>query len=224
MPARYAPARMCGRFTLTERDLAKLARGFLADLNPALAAEWHPRYNVAPGSAHLLLRDAGGTLRLERARFGFGAREQLRINARVETAAERRTFREAWTSRRCAIPADGFYEWGGPARDRRPTWFHDPAGRPLLLAGLWGEAHGGALAFAILTTAANEPVAALHDRMPVLLPEGGLAPWLAGGDPPGPAREGALVGRPVSARVNGIAHDDAACLEPPPPERQLRLL
>ncbi len=215
---------MCGRFTLTERDLAKLAGGFLADLDPALAVDWRPRYNVAPGSAHLLLRGRGGRLRLERSRFGLGTHGQLRINARIETAAERPSFRDAWIARRCAVPADGFYEWGGPARDRRPTWFHDPDGRPLLFAALFGEAEGGALAFAILTTAANGPVAALHDRMPVLLPEGSLAGWLAGAAAPGAAPEGALADRPVSARVNAIGHDDPACLEPPAPERQLQLL
>ncbi len=67
-------------------------------------------------------------------------------------------------------------------------------------------------------------MAALHDRMPVLVPARGLRGWLAGGDPPGPAPEEALEGVPVSPRVNAIANDDPACLEPPPPERQLRLL
>jgi putative SOS response-associated peptidase YedK len=216
---------MCGRFSLTERDLVRLARALGAALDPALAAEWRPRFNVAPGSAALLVRDEGGLRRLEPARFGLPGigPAKLQINARIETAPERRAFRTAWATRRCVVPADGFYEWAGSARARRPFWFHDPAGRTLLFAALWGE-DGGQLAFSILTTAANGPVAALHDRMPVLVPEEGLASWLRGGDAPGPSPEDALAGRPVSERVNAIANDDPGCLEPPAPERQLRLL
>lgn len=216
---------MCGRFTLTERDLARLARRWGAELDPALA-DWRPRYNVAPGTGHLLLREVGGRLRLERAAFGIagGGPVPAHLNARVETAAERRAFRDAWRARRCAVPADGFFEWGGPARDRRPTWFHDAAGAPLLFAGLWGDAPGGGIGFAILTTAASPDVAALHDRMPVILREGSLAPWLAGGAAPGPAPAGALAGRQVSSRVNSVAFDDPECLAPAAPERQLTLL
>ena len=216
---------MCGRFTLTEKDLVRLARALGAVVDPALADDWRPRYNIAPGSSALLVRDAGG-LRLERARFGQGAGAQgkLQFNARVETAAGKRSFRAAWAGRRCAIPADGFYEWGGDRRSRRPVWFHDPAGRPLLFAGLYGVEDGGALAFSILTTAARGPVAALHDRMAVLVPEGGLVAWLGGGAAPEPAPEDALAGTPVCDRANAIANDDPGCLEPPEPERQLRLL
>jgi putative SOS response-associated peptidase YedK len=215
---------MCGRFTLTERDLVRLARALGAVVDPALAAAWRPRFNVAPGQEALLVRDAGG-LRLERARFGLAVGSgPLRINARVETAAELRAFRAAWATRRCAVPADGFYEWAGARRDRRPVWFHNPGRRPLLFAALFGEGEDGGLAFSILTTAANGPVSALHDRMPVLLPGHGLGAWLAGGDPPGPAPEDALAGTPVSSRVNAVANDDPECLAPPEPPRQLKLV
>jgi putative SOS response-associated peptidase YedK len=216
---------MCGRFTLTEKDLARLARRWGAELDAALG-DWRPRYNVAPGNPHLLLRAVDGRLRLERAVFGLAGHgpAPALLNARVETAAERRAFRDAWRGRRCAVPADGFFEWGGPAGDRRPTWFHDPAGAPLLFAGLWGDAPGGGLAFAILTTEASADVAALHDRMPVILPAASLSPWLGGAAPPGPAPAGALAARPVSPRVNSVANDDPECLEPPAPERQLKLL
>lgn len=213
---------MCGRFTLTEKDLVRLARALGAAVEPALAAAWRPRFNVAPGQQALLLRDAGG-LRVEGARFGLGGgATPLRFNARVETAAERPAFRAAWATRRCVVPADGFYEWEGAARARRPIWFHDPAGRPLLLAALF-EDEGGGLAFSILTTPARGAVAALHDRMPVLVPPHGLRDWLGGGAAPPPGPDDALAARPVSARVNAVANDDEACLEPPR-ERQLELL
>jgi putative SOS response-associated peptidase YedK len=213
---------MCGRFTLTEKDLVRLARALGAAVAPALAAAWAPRFNVAPGQDALLVRDAGG-LRLEGARFGLGGGEgPLRFNARVETAAEKPTFRAAWATRRCAIPADGFYEWEGSARARRPIWFHDPARRPLLFAALFDD-DGGRLSFSILTAKAIGPVAALHDRMPVLVPPGGLAAWLSGGPPPPPAAGETLRGAPASPRVNAVTNDDAACLEPPR-ELQLKLL
>jgi putative SOS response-associated peptidase YedK len=213
---------MCGRFTLTERDLVRLARALGAAVDPGLAAAWRPRFNVAPGQQALLVRDAGG-LRLAPARFGLGGGDgPLRFNARVETAAERRAFRSAWATRRCVVPADGFYEWEGSARARRPIWFHDPGRRPLLFAALFDD-EGGQLSFSILTTPSSGPVAALHDRMPVLVPAGGLRAWLAGGDPPPPAPEDALAGAPASPRVNAVANDDEGCLEPPR-ERQLELL
>jgi putative SOS response-associated peptidase YedK len=213
---------MCGRFTLTERDLIGLARGLGAALDAELAAAWRPRFNVAPGQDALLVREAGGP-RLVRARFGLPRGDgPLHFNARVETAAEKRAFRAAWGTRRCAVPADGFYEWEGPPRARRPIWFHDPARRPLLFAALFGE-EDGQLGFAILTAPATGPVAAFHDRMPVLLPEGALQDWLAGGPPPPPSPAGALVGAPASPRVNLVANDDEGCLEPPR-ERQLGLL
>jgi putative SOS response-associated peptidase YedK len=213
---------MCGRFTLTEKDLVRLARALGAAVAPELAAAWRPRFNVAPGQDVLLLRDAGG-LRLERARFGLRAGDgPLRFNARVETAAEKRAFRAAWATRRCVVPADGFYEWEGAARARRPIWFHDPAGRPLLFAALFDD-DGGQLSFSILTAPANGPVAALHDRMPVLVRPDALGGWLAGGPPPPPAPEDALAGAPASPRVNAVANDDPGCLEPPR-ERQLTLL
>ena len=218
---------MCGRFTLTERDLVKLARVLGAELDAALAAEWRPRFNVAPGSLALLVREParGGARRLERARFGLPGvgLAKLTFNSRIETAFEKRAFRAAWATRRCVVPADGFYEWGGRPGARRPVWFHDPDDRPLLFAALWGEGDGGQLAFSILTTAAAGPVAALHGRMPVIVPEGGVDAWLRDGRAPPPPAD-AIVGRPVSDRVNAIANDDPGCLEPPVPDRQLRLL
>jgi putative SOS response-associated peptidase YedK len=216
---------MCGRFTLTIADLAALARRWAAEVEQAVATGWRPRFNVAPGDPHLVLRTRGGRRCLERAAFGLDSGGALRINARVETAAAMPAFRDAWRERRCAVPADGFIEWTGPFSARRPSWLRRADGAPLLFAGLWGEAPGGGLAFAILTTSANAEVRALHDRMPVLVPEAFLELWLAGGPAPAlpsPA-DGVLAIRPISPRVNSPRNDDAACLEPPPPEPQLTL-
>ena len=218
---------MCGRFSLTLADLAALAREWSADLDALLAERWRPRFNVAPGQAHPLLRQVAGRRRLELATFGLaGPRGTLLPNARSETAAERRSFATPLREGRCAVPVDGFYEWEGPASARRPSWFHRADGAPLLLAAVAAPGPDGRLGFSILTTAAVEPVVRLHDRMPVILPPESVAPWLAAGAAPAitPQAPDLLSARPLSPRVNSIAHDDPACLEPRQPDGQLRLL
>lgn len=217
---------MCGRFTLTTTDLHGLARQLGAELDPAFRRPWRPRFNVAPGDAHVVLRDERGQLRLGEASFGFALRAgELTINARAETAARRPAFGYAWRARRCAVPADGFFEWTGPKNARRPSWLHRPDGRPLLFAALWRPAREGAPPeFVILTVDANADVRALHDRMPALLADGALEEWLDGTGPPRLAPEGTLSAREVSPRVNSVANDDPACLEPPPRDPQGSLL
>jgi putative SOS response-associated peptidase YedK len=216
---------VCGRFTLSSPDLAALAAAWAAEVDAATRAAWRPRYNVAPGDRHVLLRRSGDGRRIEPAAFGLeGPGGRVLLNARVETAAARPAFREAWTARRCAVPADGFFEWEGPATARRPTWFHLPDRRPLLLGALYAHRPDGSLAFAILTTEAVAPVRALHDRMPVVVPEPLLGAWLEGRPPPLPApAPGLFAARRVSATVNSVTHDDPACIEPDGPPPQLRL-
>jgi len=218
---------VCARFTLTTRDLAALARAWAAEVDPGLLAGWRPRFNVAPGQVVPLLAEPGGARRLVPASFGLAAPGgALHLNARAETAAGKRSFREAWRHHRAAVPVDGFYEWDGPPGARRPHWLHRPDGRPFLLAGLWSPAAEGGPAFAIVTTEARGAVRPLHDRMPLLLPEPLVGPWLADGpapELPAPGEE-VLADRPVSPRVNATTHDDEGCLAPPPAPPQLRLL
>jgi putative SOS response-associated peptidase YedK len=217
---------VCGRFTLTERDLASLARAWAAEVAAAVAEGWRPRYNVAPGDRHVVLRSERGRRTLAAATFGLpGPDGALLVNARLETAAAKPTFRDAFRARRCAVPADGFFEWEGPASARRPTWFHPPSGGPILLAGLWEVSPDGRPGFVILTSPANAEIAPLHGRMPVVLPGEQLGAWLDG-PPPALAAppDGTFAARPVSPRVNAVANDDRECLAPREPEPQLRLL
>jgi len=216
---------MCGRFSLTLTDLAGLARELGAELDPAFRRPWRPRFNVAPGDAHVVLCSDGGGRVLREATFGFSSLPgQLTINARAETAAAKPTFREAWRTRRCAVPADGFYEWSGPRSGRRASWLHRPGGGPLLFAALWRPSKAGPPEFAIVTVNANADVRAIHDRMPAILAHGALDPWLDGSGPPTLAPEGTLAARAVSSRVNAVQHDDPACLAPPEGDPQLSLL
>ena len=154
------------------------------------------------------------------------------INARSETAAQKPSFRSAFRRRRCLIPADGFYEWQGRGKTRQPWLFGLRGGAPFVFAGLWerwtvpeGAALTGSLAerspgdsvetCTILTTAANDTVAPVHSRMPVILPPHAWDAWLAGEDVPlGPYPADAMTAWPVSTHVNRPANDDPRCVEP----------
>ncbi|MBI5289627.1 MAG: SOS response-associated peptidase [Chloroflexi bacterium] len=235
---------MCGRFTLTKDNFDELAEELDAEPRPEDAgyrALYRPRYNIAPTDQHWIVRTKYERRHLLAAKWGLvnswaadakGAARQ--INARSETAMTSRAFREAFESRRCAVPADGFFEWVGAKEARKPVWFHSPADRQLLLfAGLyesWREpkTEKWTRTFTILTTDANETVAPVHDRMPVILPRERLDEWLF--VPPEekerpkyakevrdllvPAEAGVLIATEVSPRANSVKNDDAACLEP----------
>lgn len=205
--------------TMTRQDLGAIAAELGADADPGLIAVWVPRYNIAPGQVLPLLREDGGGRRLEAAAWGYRSERRPLVNIRGEGLLAG-SFREAFRSRRCVVPVDGFFEWTGPARAREPVWYHAPKNGLLLLAGLWQR---DPLAFAVLTTAANQLVAAVHNRMPVVLDPAQAAEWLSrpASEKLRPAPEGALIATPVSRRVNDAHHDDPACLEP---VGQLRLI
>lgn len=230
---------MCGRFTLTYPDADMLAEALGAVLDPDAAAAYRPRYNAAPSETYLVLRSASGRRELVPASWGFvtawqheGRAAPQPINARSETAATSRVFREAMERGRCVVPVDGFFEWTGPKKARRPIWFHPPGGGLLLLAGLYTGTHGGRdpRTFTILTTAANDVLAKVHDRMPLVLPSSEVERWLdprvsAGGvrDLLVVAPNDTVTGTRVSTRVSSVANDDPSCLTPeedaPEPER-----
>jgi putative SOS response-associated peptidase YedK len=214
---------MCGRYTLTYADLGEVADLLGAIIDPTSAELYRPRYNVAPSSACIVARPTDGAPSLVPALWGLRLPGRLAINARSETAATR--FRKAWQHGRCVVPADGFYEWRGERGDRRPVWFHDPDGRPLLMAGLLEEQPSAPPMFAILTAPARAPVAGVHDRMPVLLTAASARRWLAEMPEMVTSEDVPLVGTDVSPRVNAVAYDDRACIAPASPsdDRQLGL-
>ena len=231
---------MCGRVTLTHPDMDEIAALCGAEWGSDLLGpeSYRPRFNVAPTDRHWIVRPGSGHSRLlVPATWGMtGSKVPLVINARAESAAEKPMFRRALRERRCAVVTDGFYEWvSAGGRARLPIWFHRPAGGLLLLAGLYDESPRGVPPrFVVLTTAANQMVTPVHDRMPAIIPPDRLGPWLEAGDPGllTPAAEDTLVATPVSTRVNSVANDDPSCLEPPtepapdtpPPVKQKRQL
>src|SRR4051812_6888692 len=126
---------MCGRMTLTRRELEAIADELEATIDDEARAIYRPRYNVAPTDLHLVMRVIDGHRRLEPARWGLPPTVQGRpplFNARAESAAFKDAFRTAYVNGRCVVPADGFYEWKTTADGRQPIWFHRADGKLLL--------------------------------------------------------------------------------------------
>ena len=148
------------------------------------------------------------------------------INARAETVAEKPSFRAAFAKRRCLIVADGFYEWRKEAGAKQPYRAAMADGRPFAFAGLWEQwtdkSDGARVeSCTIVTTEANELLKPIHPRMPVIVDPGDFDAWLdvtVALDAvqallrPYPAE--LMTVYPVSPRVNSVANDDAALIEP----------
>lgn len=219
---------MCGRFTLT--------------LSPELLAEIignielpriEPRYNIAPTQQVAVIRQApGGTRRLDYLRWGLippWAKEisvgSHMINARCETVHEKPAFRHAFRSRRCLVPASGFYEWRTEGGRKQPLYIHMKDGGPMIFAGLWESWLSPEAEIVesctILTTSSNSIVQPLHDRMPVILGRGDCNIWLS----PAATRDqltklfqpfppALLAMYPVGSGVNGPRNDSPELIEP----------
>jgi putative SOS response-associated peptidase YedK len=215
---------MCARTTLTRKRLRDVADELEAEFSEEDAGLYRPRYNAAPSETLWVLRAGADRRVLGPATWAYRAGGRSLINVRGEQVGGRGGFREAFASRRCGVVCDGFFEWD---RRHRPTWFHRLDGGLLLLGGLYqGATDAGGLArFTILTTRPNRLVAAVHDRMPLILPPERLDSWLQGGptqvlDLIAPAPEAGLLATPVSTRVNHVRHDDPECLLPVEPGSQ----
>lgn len=146
-----------------------------------------------------------------------------RINACTETLTDRSSYRPVLARGRCAIPADGFYEWQKPFK--QPFFFKLHGDEPFVFAGLcdaWEKPDGSILkTFTVITTSPNELVAQIHDRMPAILDRKDLAAWL---DPetliadamamlkPFPAA--AMESHPVRPLVNSVKNDGPQLVEP----------
>lgn len=96
------------------------------------------------------------------------------INARAETAFEKNLFRSSLMTRRCIIPSTGFYEWD---KDKNKFIFNTPGDQMLYMAGIYNQFEGQNR-FVILTTDANDSMARVHDRMPVVVPKDMMKDWM----------------------------------------------
>jgi putative SOS response-associated peptidase YedK len=190
---------MCGRYSLHSNAEA-IALQFGLESLPAFA----PHYNIAPSADVLIVK---------RDRASIARWDAKLKNARAETLAERRAFREAYSSRRCLVPANGFYEW--KRSGAKQPWYIRPADDELFaFAALW-EKQPDHQSCTVITTDANPAVASIHERMPVIIAREDYAAWLQGEE--GllrPAPHGALRCYPVSYAVNRAANDSPALIAP----------
>ncbi len=179
---------MCGRFGLFT-DLAELVE--LLGFELAMPADaYTPRWNIAPTTQVLAITESSGDRTGSLMRWGLIPRwakpetafKRPMFNARSETVAERPTFRDSFKSRRCLVPANGFFEWRREdSRTKTPMWIHDAASPIVTFAGIWSVWSGpdGVVeSCAIMTSSPNALMEPIHNRMPVILDDEWAAIWL----------------------------------------------
>ena len=215
---------MCGRYTLTTpADL--ITSHFDLPERPEIVS----RYNIAPSQETLIvaarrdgMRAAGSAI------WGLkttaATTKRPLINARIETVDQKPAFREAFSRRRCLVPADGFYEWQSGPHGKIPHYFSLGDGQPFAFAGIWNQPppDSDLVTFALLTTEPNQIVRAVHRRMPVILAREDYDLWLARRQLSrsetellaAPFPEARMQARRVSPLVNSPANDTAACIAP----------
>lgn len=166
---------MCGRYNFTAEESAEL-REIVRQVEMKNAqADWHMG-EIYPTNAAPVLLWEGQHAMPELLGWGFPGFKGSRsiINARAETAAERPMFRKSLEERRCVIPSSGFYEWD---KNKNKYLFRLPGEQELYMAGIWNE-FAGSRRFCIVTTAANDSISDVHDRMPLVLPKKQMEGWL----------------------------------------------
>lgn len=202
--------------------------------------EFTSRYNIAPGTIIPAIRAKSDGTREEVGlqwglvpRWSKYAKSGARLaNARAEGIAAKPAFRDALRQRRCVVPASGFYEWQTIGRIKHPWYFRFRDESPFVFAALWESwrsQDGVELeTCSLITTAPNDAVQSIHDRMPVILPDEKIGEWMddANDDPTKllpllvPVPDGLMDGTPVSPRVNSVRNEGPECLEraePPSP-------
>ena len=216
---------MCGRFAFYSPSEATAAL-----FGASGKIDVKPRYNIAPTQDIAAIRvNEEAQRELTLLRWGlvpFWAKDpsigNRMINARVETVAEKPAFRAAFRRRRCLVLADGFYEWKKERSGKTPYLITLASGKPFALAGLWEhwqakDSEESIDSATMITTDANDFMAQLHHRMPVILEPDTADRWLAGDDDlvayatsDGPP----LSAWPVDRRVNNARNEGEELIQP----------
>ena len=187
---------MCGRYAL-HANPEVIALQFGLDAVP----EFAPRYNIAPATEVLIVRDGKASL------AHWGLRRRF-ANLRAETLAQK--FPGPYRNGRALVPASGFYEWQSTAGRKQPYYFSSKQEPLLGLAAIWEND-----SFSLITTQPNAALRNIHDRMPVIIARDDYAAWLAGED--GllqPAPDDALKVHAVGMAVNRAANDAPQLIQP----------
>jgi putative SOS response-associated peptidase YedK len=219
---------MCGRYRLSRR------KQIIEEHFDIVSGkeDWSPRYNIAPTQPVPVIRQNPKEPARELSLLRWGlipswAKDSSvaakMINARSETAATKPAFGDALKSRRCLIPADGFYEWMRTGKAKQPYCFEVNDGKLFAFAGLWDRwkdpSGNWVKTCSILTTTPNAATSPVHDRMPVILDPDDYDVWLDPGMKDVAAASALLKPcdarlmrcYPVSTRINHVANDDAEC-------------
>ncbi len=222
---------MCGRYRVSRRKQIIEEHFGSAPWDD----DWSPRYNIAPTQPVAVVRQhpREPVRQISTMRWGLipswaedpSVGAQM-INARSETAGTKPAFRDALKSRRCLIPADGFYEWKRDGKTKQPYCFEVDEGELFAFAGLWDgwkDANGNWIkTCSILTTIPNAVTSAVHDRMPVILDPDSYDLWLDPGmtnvqviaELLKPYSAEPMRSYPVSTRINNVGNDDEECSRP----------
>jgi putative SOS response-associated peptidase YedK len=226
---------MCGRYTLRRINLAH--SGFNAMPEPGFEEfSEHPRFNIAPSQNVAVVRmNKEGSRSIGLVRWGLiphWAKDSPKaqpINARAESVRTSGMFRQAFSRRRCIVPADGFYEWKKlDAKNKQPMFMHFPDDRVFGFAGLWerwrppDDPDAKPLdSCTIITITPNTLMAPIHDRMPVILKPDEYQTWLERETDPDeaaklmrPYPDGELEAVPVDRLVNSPKNDVPECVKP----------
>ncbi len=203
-------------------------------LGVGAAPDLKPRFNIAPSqNIAVCIKTGNETREIREMRWGLiprwskdGQSPYSMINARAETVAEKPSYRGPLRTRRCLIPADGFYEWQKTNRGKKQAWFITGTdGNPLGFAGLWEvwkNSNETIESCTIITTTANDVLRPIHHRMPVILEGDDYAAWLdvAKVDHTQalgllvPCRDQLLESRPVGTLVNNARNETPECIRP----------
>lgn len=219
---------MCGRLNVSSGPLTILFMDMVSQPYPGA-----DRHNMAPTETVQVLR-AAPTGGLEAAAMRWWltpywskeiSTRYSMFNAKAETLETSRAFREPLERRRCVVPVAGFYEWVKDGARRLPYYIRPQADDGMLLAGLWDRWRNGAEtleSFTIVTTAAHESLAFVHNRQPALLSRADGRRWVDRQQDVAALRRELLVPRvpvplhvvPVSTYVNNARNDGPRCIEP----------
>ena len=216
---------MCGRFTLKKPERIRLPN-YYSDF-PALK----PRYNIAPSQDVVTVVQRGSSPEAAFLHWGlipsWSKEAKGIITARVETIEDKPSFNDSFKNRRCLILADGFYEWERHGKISQPYYFQMKDGAPFAFAGIWDRWRDNGRTIdscAIITTTANELLATIHHRMPVILESESYGLWLSEDsrsadlkDLLAPYPADAMTSHPVSYDVNDAKLDDERMVLPAEP-------
>lgn len=220
---------MCGRYTNT-RDLETLAQEFSL---ASIESDLKPSYNIAPTQRVPVLITKDDALSLVTMRWGLvpswakdAAIGNKMINARAETLAEKPSFRNLIGRKRCALVADGFYEWRSEGNAKTPYYIRLKSQEPFAFAGLydiWQSPENETLTTCtLITTAANELMEPIHHRMPVIFSKSEVGAWLDAGETDKaqlltllrPYPSAAMEAYAVSRLVNAPQNNSPNCIRP----------